>query len=48
MKSLAGKLLSRTTEKRDISSVNNIGFEDKPSDRSLTYNKKESGTKIDP
>lgn len=48
MTSLAGKLLSRTTEKRDISSVNNIGFEHKPSDRSLSYNKKESGTKIDP
>ena len=36
------------TEKRKASSANNLGFEDKSSDRSLIYIKKNSGPRIDP
>ena len=40
--------LSCTTEKREVSSANNLGLEDKSSDRSLIYIKKNSGPRIDP
>ena len=40
--------LSCRTEKREVSSANNLGLGDKSSDRSLTYIKKNSGPRIDP
>ena len=40
--------LSCTTEKRKMSSANNSGLEDKPSDRLLIYIKKNNGQRIDP
>ena len=40
--------LSCTTEKREVSSANNLKLEDKSSDRSLTYVKKNIGPRIDP
>ena len=37
-----------TTEKREVSSANNLGLDDKSSDRSLIYIKKNSGPRMDP
>ena len=41
-------LLSLATEKRDVTSSNNLGFEDKSFDRSLISIKKKSGSRINP
>lgn len=40
--------LSLATEKRDVTSSNNLGFEDKSFDRSLISIKKKSGSRINP
>ena len=40
--------MSCTTEKGEVLSANNLGLEDKSSDRSLTYINKNSGLRIDP
>ena len=40
--------LSSTAEKIELSSANNLGLEDKSSDRSLIYIKKNSGPSADP
>ena len=47
LSSFAEVFLSCTTEKREVSSANNLGLEDKSSDRSLIYIKKNSGQRID-
>ena len=40
--------LSCTTEKREVSSTNNLGLEDKSSNKSLIYIKENSWPRIDP
>ena len=37
-----------TTEKREVSSANDLGLEDKSSERSSIYIKKNIGPRIDP
>ena len=48
LSSFAEMFLSCTAEKREISSANNSGLEDKPSERLLIYIKKNNGQRIDP
>ena len=44
----ADKVISWTTEKREVSSANSLGFESKLSERSLINIKKKRGLRIDP
>ena len=47
-KFFADKVISWTTENREVSSANSLGFEIKLSERSLTNIKKKRGPRIDP
>ena len=46
--SIADVFISCTAENKEVSSANDLAFDDKPSDKSLIQIKKSSGPRIDP